>query len=122
MGYIDNERRMTQIYNACNAFVIPSLQDNLPNTIVEAMASGVPCIASAVGGIPQMINHQENGYLAEPCHAEDFAKGLEWLFTQCNYDAVSTAARSFAVNEYSEHNVAMRYIDIYKNICNKYYE
>jgi glycosyltransferase involved in cell wall biosynthesis len=122
LGYIEDEHLMARIYNACDVFVIPSLQDNLPNTIVEAMASGVPCVASAVGGIPQMVNHLEDGYLAEPRQAADFAKGLEWLLTQCNYNTVSAAARTYAVNEYSEHNVAMRYIEIYNSICNKYYE
>lgn len=122
MGYIEDEHRMAQIYNAVDAFVIPSLQDNLPNTIVEAMASGVPCIATAVGGIPQMINHLENGYLATAGQAADIAKGLEWLFGGCDYNAVAQAARAYAAAEYSEHNVAMRYIDIYNNICNKYYE
>lgn len=122
MGYIEDEHRMADIYRAVDAFVIPSLQDNLPNTIVEAMASGVPCIASAVGGIPQMINHLENGYLARPAQAEDIARGMEWLFGGQDYGAVSRAARAFAAGEYSEHSVAMRYIDIYNSICNKYYE
>ena len=121
MGYVSDEHRMADIYNACDAFLMPSLQDNLPNTIVEAMASGLPCIATAVGGIPQMIHHLENGYLAEPRQADDLCRGLEWLFT-CNYSMVSKAARSFAVNEYSEHNVAMRYIEIYNQLCNTFYE
>lgn len=121
MGYVSDEHRMADIYNACDAFLMPSLQDNLPNTIVEAMASGLPCIATAVGGIPQMIHHRENGYLAEPRQADDLCRGLEWLFT-CNYSIVSKAARSFAVNEYSGHNVAMRYIEIYNQLCNTFYE
>ena len=90
MGYVSDEHRMADIYNACDAFLMPSLQDNLPNTIVEAMASGLPCIATAVGGIPQMIHHLENGYLAEPRQADDLCRGLEWLFT-CNYSMVSKA-------------------------------
>ena len=121
MGYVSDEHRMADIYSACDAFLMPSLQDNLPNTIVEAMASGLPCIATAVGGIPQMIHHRENGYLAEPRQADDLCRGLEWLFT-CNYSIVSKAARSFAVNEYSGHNVAMRYIEIYNQLCNTFYE
>ncbi|MFA6820359.1 MAG: glycosyltransferase family 4 protein [Bacteroidaceae bacterium] len=122
MGYVDDEHLMASIYDACNAFVIPSLQDNLPNTIVEAMASGVPCIATKVGGIPQMINHKENGYLAEPKEAEDIKRGMEWLFTECDYQKVCQSARSFAIREYSEQSVAMRYIEIYNDLLNKNYE
>ena len=121
VDYLSNETEIAELYNAVDLFVTPSLQDNLPNTIVEAMASGLPCIATAVGGIPQMIHHLENGYLAEPRQADDLCRGLEWLFT-CNYSMVSKAARSFAVNEYSEHNVAMRYIEIYNQLCNTFYE
>ena len=122
MGYVDDEHLMASIYNSCNAFVIPSLQDNLPNTIVEAMASGVPCIATKVGGIPQMINHKENGYLAEPKDAEDIKRGLEWLFGESDYQQVCQNARSFATREYSEQSVAMRYIEIYNDLLNKNYE
>ena len=122
MGYIEDERQMASICAACDAFVIPSLQDNLPNTVVEAMASGVPCIGFRVGGIPQMVLHRQNGYLAEPKSAEDLKAGLEWLFGGCDYDEVAQAARNFAVANYSEHNVAMKYIEIYNRLCDKYYE
>lgn len=122
LGYVEDEHLMASIYNACNVFVIPSLQDNLPNTIVEAMASGVPCIATRVGGIPQMINHKENGYLADPEEAEDIKRGMEWLFAECDYNIVCQNARNFAAREYSEHSVAMRYIEIYNEMSNKSYE
>lgn len=123
MGYINDEKRMASIYSACDAFVIPSLQDNLPNTIVEAMTSGVPVIGFRVGGIPQMIQHLQNGYLAEPQNAADLENGLNWIFASAQRQAEASAkARSFAVNEYSEHNVAMRYIEIYNQLCDKSYE
>ena len=122
MGYVEDENRMAAIYNACNAFVIPSLQDNLPNTVVEAMSSGVPCVGFKTGGIPQMIMHKENGYLAEAGKAEDLKRGLEWIFGDCDYNAICRNARTFAVNEYSEHNVAMHYIEVYNTLLNKFYE
>lgn len=120
MGYVEDEKRMASVYAACDAFVIPSLQDNLPNTIVEAMASGLPCIGFRVGGIPEMISHRATGYLAEPRNAEDLKKGLEWVLCECNYAEVSKAARSYAVANYSEHNVAMKYIAIYNRLCDNH--
>lgn len=65
MNYVSNEKELVDIYNAVDLYVTPSLQDNLPNTIVEAMACGIPCIGFNVGGIPQMIDHLHNGYVAE---------------------------------------------------------
>ena len=52
------------MYNAADLFVLPSLEDNLPNTIMEAMACGVPCVGFKSGGIPEMIDHRKNGYVA----------------------------------------------------------
>ncbi len=118
MGYVNDEKQMASIYAACDVFVIPSLQDNLPNTIIEAMASGLPCVGFRVGGIPQMIRHRLTGYLAEPRSSEDLEKGLDWALHECNYEDVSKAARDFAVSNYSEHNVAMKYIEIYNQVCN----
>ncbi|MBQ3312818.1 MAG: glycosyltransferase, partial [Prevotella sp.] len=64
LGYVNDEQRIVDVYNAADVFVLPSLEDNLPNTIMEAMACGVPCVGFRVGGIPEMIDHQKNGYVA----------------------------------------------------------
>ena len=64
LGYVSDERRIVSIYNAADVFVLPSLEDNLPNTIMEAMACGVPCVGFRIGGIPEMIDHKKNGYVA----------------------------------------------------------
>ena len=57
LGYVSNQQRMARIYRASDVFVLPSLSENLPNTIMEAMACGVPCIGFRVGGIPEEIDH-----------------------------------------------------------------
>ena len=116
MGYVDSQQLMADIYSAADAFVIPSLQDNLPNTIMEALASGVPCIGFRVGGIPEMIVHRESGYLAEPRSAADLMQGLAWLLGESNYDAVAQAARQFAVQHYAEQTVAKQYINLYQHV------
>ena len=55
LSYIGKEKEMTAVYNAVDLFVTPSLQENLPNTIMEAMSCGVPCVGFCIGGIPEMI-------------------------------------------------------------------
>lgn len=60
LGYVSDEKQIVAIYNSADAFVLPSLEDNLPNTIMESMACGVPSIGFRVGGIPEMIDHQQN--------------------------------------------------------------
>ncbi|MFH1176651.1 MAG: glycosyltransferase, partial [Acidobacteriota bacterium] len=60
-GFVADERRMAAMFAAADAFVLPSLEDNLPNTMLEAMACGTPVVAFAVGGIPEAVTDQEEG-------------------------------------------------------------
>lgn len=115
--YVREEQQMVNLYNAADLYVTPSLQDNLPNTIVEAMACGVPCVGFNVGGIPEMIDHKQNGYVAKMMNAKDFADGIEWTLT-ADYDTLSEAAHRKALEMYSEEAVAKKYMEVYDNACN----
>lgn len=119
LGYIADEKMMVDVYNAIDIYAIPSLQDNLPNTIVEAMACGVPCIGFNVGGIPEMIDHLHNGYIAEYKNIASLADGIHWLLTEGEYDVLSREAARKAANTYGENNVAMKYIGIYNRMTGK---
>lgn len=113
LDYVSAERDLVDVYNAVDLYVTPSLQDNLPNTIVEAMACGVPCVGFNVGGIPQMIDHLHNGYVAEYKNAQDFANGIHWALVEDDYDTLSEMAARKAQLTYSESTVAKRYIEVY---------
>lgn len=115
MGYVTTEERMRQLYQAADVLLMPTLMDNLPNTIVEAMACGVPCVAFGVGGVPQMVDTGINGYLATPRDSEDFAHGISATLFTSSYQALARNARAKAVESYSEPAVARRYIDIYQS-------
>ena len=112
MNYVSNEKELVDIYNAVDLYVTPSLQDNLPNTIVEAMACGIPCVGFNVGGIPQMIDHLHNGYVAEYRSASDLANGIHWVLSEPGNE-LSEEARRKALSSYSEQAVARQYINIY---------
>lgn len=114
MNYIDDEKKLAEVYNAVDLFVTPSLQDNLPNTIVEAMACGIPCVGFNVGGIPQMIEHRHNGYIAGYKSAFDLANGILWGLTTVDYDNVSRNARLYAVETYSESVASAHYLKVYE--------
>ena len=113
IGYVSDQQRIRDVYNAANIFVLPSLEDNLPNTIMEAMACGVPCVGFKVGGIPEMIDHLKNGYVAIERNAEDLAKGIHWILDETNYTALSEAAVRKVLRCYSQRSVAMQYIEVY---------
>ena len=112
-GYVNDEQRIVDVYRAVDVFVLPSLSENLPNTIMEAMACGVPCIGFKVGGIPEEIDHQKNGYVAEYRNAEDLARGINWVLTEADYEALSRNAVHKVAQNYSQQSVAMKYLDVY---------
>ena len=113
LGYVSDEETIVEVYNAADLFVIPSLDENLPNTIMESMACGVPCVGFKVGGIPEMIDHRQNGYVAQYRDAEDLARGIHWVMSEADYSALSQAAIEKVRREYSQRSVAMRYIEVY---------
>ena len=104
------------IYNAVDLFVTPSLEENLPNTIMEAMACGTPCVGFNVGGIPEMIDHLHNGYVAQYKSVDDFANGIYWALTEPDYHSLCEQAVRKAVSHYSESSVTKRYIDLYNKV------
>jgi len=115
VNYLSNEDDIAQLYNAVDLFVTPSLQDNLPNTIVEAMSCGTPCVGFDVGGIPEMINHKQDGYVADYCDSLDFAQGIAWCLNPDRQPALSAAARAAALATYSQSVAATRYLSIYQS-------
>ena len=116
LNYISNEKEVVNIYNAVDIYVTPSLEENLPNTIMEAMACGTPCVGFQVGGIPEMIDHLHNGYVAEYKSADDLANGIYWILNEGEYADLSEAARRKVLSSYSESTIAKKYIDIYNKI------
>ena len=113
LGYVNDERRIVEIYQAVDVFVLPSLSENLPNTIMEAMACGVPCVGFKVGGIPEEIDHKRNGYVAEYRDSDDLARGIRWILSETDYDQLSQEAVRKVAHSYSQQSVAISYLDVY---------
>lgn len=113
-GYDTSEARQRSLYQAADLLLMPTLMDNLPNTIVEAMACGIPCVGFRIGGLPQMIETGVNGYLAQYRSSADFARGIASVLTSPSYTALCRNARTKAVAAYSEKAVAEEYKCIYK--------
>lgn len=116
LNYISSEKDLIDIYNAVDLFVIPSLEENLPNTIMEAMACGIPCVGFNVGGIPEMIDHLHNGYVADYKSAEDFANGILWTLSKGEYESLCEEAYRKVATSYSESIIAKKYIEVYNKI------
>ena len=111
MGHVSDPHQMIEIYRAADLFITPSLEENLPNTIMEAMACGTPSIGFNTGGIPEMIAHKQNGYVAQKMDSNDLATGIHWLLE--NLAIASIEGRKFVENNYSEDIVSQKHIDFY---------
>lgn len=78
MGYIRDDYTTNLIYNASDVFLAPSLADNLPTTIIESLCCGTPVVGFDIGGIPEMISHLNNGYVANYKDSDDFSDGIAY--------------------------------------------
>lgn len=116
LGQISDIDRLVAAYSAASVFVIPSLEDNLPNTIMEAMACGTPCVGFATGGIPEMIVHEKTGYLAQYKDAHDLAKGMKHVLFDADATDLAMHARQKVVEEYAEAVVAEKYRQLYQSL------
>jgi glycosyltransferase involved in cell wall biosynthesis len=117
LGYQTGTAAMSQCYNACDLLMLPSLQDNLPNTVMEAMACGTPTVGFEVGGVPQMVDHKVNGYLAELKNASDLAEGIDWaLASATRWRALSHAARHKVEQEFAYPIVAGQMQELYEEL------
>lgn len=104
------------LYNAVDVTVVPSLQENLSNAIMESLACGTPVAGFDIGGNSDMIEHRTNGYLAKPLESQDLANGIEWILNTANYNKLCSNAREKVMQEFASEVVAKKYIQLYQEI------
>ncbi|MGI9436523.1 MAG: glycosyltransferase family 4 protein [Geminicoccaceae bacterium] len=119
MGTIYSESTKALLFSAADIFATPSLEENLPNTVIEAMACGTPTVAFDVGGTNELIEHKSNGYLAKAGDSADFCQGLAFLLKE-PHDMmdVGERARRFIVDNHNGRDAASRYLSLYTDLLN----
>jgi len=116
LGSLTDDVSLVTLYNAVDVMVVPSLQENLSNAIMESLACATPVVGFDIGGNSDMIEHKINGYLAKPYESKDLASGIEWVLNAPNYDELCKNAREKVVREFDSRVVAKKYIELYKEI------
>lgn len=117
VGTLRDEFSLVLAYSAADVFVAPSKQDNLPNTVMEALACGTPCVAFDIGGMPDLIDHGENGYLAEAFDPHDLARGIGWVLQdEARRQGLSMASRRKVEQSFDDRHVAERYRHLYRDV------
>ncbi|AEJ61878.1 glycosyl transferase group 1 [Spirochaeta thermophila DSM 6578] len=116
VGHVNDDVALIALYNAVDVVVVPSLQENLSNTIMEALSCATPIVAFKIGGNSDMIDHQHNGYLARPYDPEDLARGIEWVLYEADYESLSRNARRKVVEHFSFEKVVPRYLALLEDL------
>jgi glycosyltransferase involved in cell wall biosynthesis len=117
MGYLHDEISQVLLYSASDVMVAPSMQENLSNTVMESLSCGTPVVAFNIGGMPDMIDHLENGYLATPFNSDDLADGIQWVLeSEERHNLLSRHARKSVQKRFSIKKVANSYLNLYREI------
>jgi len=116
LNIITNENELAGVYSMADVFVTTSLEDNLPNMVMEAMACGIPVVAFNTGGVPEMIDHLQNGYLADLASAQGIADGIAEILYVADATKLAANARQKVLDNYTNDKVAKQYMELYHSV------
>lgn len=118
--FLGKQDAIVDILNASDLFLIPSQSESFGLAALEAMACGLPVISSSVGGLPELIRHNECGYIAEIGDVERMAKyALDLLTNEKKYEMFSTNARKCALTKFDKSIIVPQYENYYKKILSE---
>jgi glycosyltransferase involved in cell wall biosynthesis len=110
---IHQELLLSLLYNSVDLFITASLEDNLPNTVIESICCGTPVVAFRIGGMTDLIEHGQNGFLADKVTAESIGSCIEKALAESwDHDVISIAAHT----KFDSHKIAASHIEVYKEL------
>ena len=122
LGHIESAADMPYVYSCADFLVLPSIMDNLPNIMCEAFACGTPVVGFKIGGLPDLIQQNKTGYLAEPYNIEDLKDGILWgLNTAYKNQEIQNNCRSVIETNFNEKIITERVITLYKKALSTAY-
>ncbi len=118
LGFIREKQKLAEYYGASTAYVLPSVEDNLPNTVLESLACGTPVVAFDIGGMDDMVEHQRNGFLVDHVDTGKLADTLEKLveMPEADYEAMRRAALKKIETDFSPKMVGERQRVLYESL------
>jgi len=110
---LNDEISLQILYSAVDVMIVPSIQENLSNVILESLSCGTPVVAFDIGGNSDMVVHKHNGYLAKPFDISDLSEGIEWVLKTPGYEQLCKKSREKMIDKFSNKVVANKYISFY---------
>jgi len=116
-GAVDDELRLRLIYSSADVFVMPSRLDNLPNTGLEAHACGTPIVAFRTSGLPDIVDDNVTGILADAFDPVSLANAIKVILSDCQRQhQMARASRSRAERLWHPARIASLHADLYRNV------
>ena len=116
LEYIPNEE-LKRLYVASDIYVLPSLEEPCPTSLLEPLACGKPLVGTDVGGIVTMIKDGWNGFLVEPANEKELAKKIKYLVDHPEkWDEMGKNSRRLAEEEFDWRKIAEKYLEVYEEI------
>jgi glycosyltransferase involved in cell wall biosynthesis len=117
-GFTDREK-LKAFFQKASVLALPSLEDNCPMVVLEAMAAGLPVMASRVGGVPDLIQSDKTGLLCDPAEPASFAAAAQRLIEGLSFRRLLAGrAKQHALQTFHPSVVARRHVEIYRDILN----
>jgi len=118
LGYFNDDLSLSLVYSAADVTIVPSIQEAFGQTASESLSCGTPVVAFSNSGLRDIVDHQQNGYLAQPFVIEDLAKGIMWVLEdQERHQKLQYHARAKSLNEFAAEVQARRYLSLYEDLA-----
>jgi glycosyltransferase involved in cell wall biosynthesis len=116
LGFLE-EKDMAKYYSRAHLYLLPTLADNLPNTLLESLASGTGVVCFNVGGCAEAVKNKETGYLAERGNIDDFVKGIMFFLERPgSIQQIGDKGRKLVLDKFTLEKQTRAYFDLIKNI------
>lgn len=116
--FVADKEKLSEYYNAADVLLFTSLAENCPLVVLEAMSCGLPVVSFEVGGVPELVKHMQNGYIAKFKDQKDLARGLNWVLTlsKKRYAQLSQTNRLRVRNSFSIKKMVDQYEKVYNQV------
>jgi glycosyltransferase involved in cell wall biosynthesis len=120
--YSNDRNKISQYYKASDVLFFPSIAENFPLTVIEAMAMGTPVLSFNVGGVKEVLTHKENGYLADYRNSRDLLNGLDYILnlSELELKQMAKKSREKIKNNFSIDKMTKNYLKVYHDLIVKY--